>query len=71
MLILDLLSMIRLQDLDPFLVLQLITDVVTINLPDMVEDLLSSRPRLICSPFLAIFGDILSQGTAYPLVIIV
>ena len=44
-LILDLLRVFRLRDLDPFLVLQLITDVVTINHPNMVDDLLPSRPN--------------------------
>ena len=54
-LILDLLSVFGLLDLNPFLVLQLIPDVVTINCPDMVDNLLPSCPHLICSPFLAIF----------------
>ena len=71
MLILDLLSVFGLLDLNPFLVLQLIPDVVTINCPDMVDNLLPSHSYLICSPFLTIFEDMLSQGTAQPLVIIV
>ena len=69
--ILDLLSVFGLQDLDPFLVLQLITDVVTINFPDVVDDILPSRPCLLYSPFPDIFEDMVSQGTAQPLVIIV
>ena len=69
--ILDLLSMFKLRDLDPFLVLQLITDVVTINCPDIVEYILPSCPNLIFSLFIAIVEDMLPQGTAKPLVIIV
>ena len=41
-LILVLLSMFGLWYLDPFLVLQLITDVATTNIPDMVDDILPS-----------------------------
>ena len=70
-LILDLLRVFRLRDLDPFLVLQLITDVVTINHPNMVDDLLPSRPNLIYSPFLAIVEYMVYQGTAQPFVIII
>ena len=69
--ILDLLSMFKLRDLDPFLVLQLITDVVTINRPGMVDNLLPSLHHLIYSPFLDIVKDMMSQDTAQPLVIIV
>ena len=69
--ILDLLSVFGLQDLDPFIVLQLVTDVRTINFPNVVDYLLPSRPCLIYSPFPGIFEDMVSQGTAQPLVIIV
>ena len=64
-------SMFGLRDLDPFLVLQLITDVVTINCYDMVDDLLLSSPNLICRSFLAIVKDMMSQVTAKTLVIII
>ena len=71
MLILDLLSVFRLQGLDPFLVLQLSTDFVTINFPDMVDGLPSSCPHLTCSPFLYIVENMVSQGTAQPLFLII
>ena len=70
-LILDLLSVFGLQYLDPFLIIQLITDVLTINCPDMVDDLLPSCLHLICSPFLAIVKDMFSQGTAQYRVLII
>ena len=70
-LILDLLIVFRLRDLDPFLVLQLITDVVTINCSDMVDDLLLSSPNLICRSFLAIVKDMVPQRTAQLLDIII
>ena len=69
-LIFVLLSMFGLWYLDPFLVLQLITDIATTNIPDMVDDILPRCPNLIYTPFLAIAEDILSQGTAHLLVII-
>ena len=69
-LILDLLSVFGLRDIDPFLVLQIISDVLTTNRPDMADDILPGRPDLICSPFLSIVEYILSQGTSQPLVII-
>ena len=46
-LILDLLSVFGFWYLNPFLVVQLSTDVVTINRPDMVEDIIPSRPHFI------------------------
>ena len=70
-LILDLMSVFGLRDLDTFLVLQLITEVVTINHPDMIDDIIPSRPHLICIPFMAIVKDMVSQGTAQPLALIV
>ena len=70
-LILDLLSVLGLRDFDPFLVLKLITDAVTINRPGMVDNLLPSRNHFIYSPFISIVKDMVSQGTAQPLVIIV
>ena len=70
-LILDLLSVFGLRDLNPFLVLKLFTDVMTINIPDMVDDLLPSYPHLIYRYFLDIFEYMASQGTAKTLVIIV
>ena len=63
-LILDQLSVLGLRYLDPFLVLQLITDVMTINHPNMVDNILPSCHHLICSPFLDIVEDMVSQGTA-------
>ena len=36
----------------------------------MVDNFLSSYPHLICSPFLAIVEDMVYQGTAQPLVLI-
>ena len=71
LIILDLLSVFGLRDLNPFLVLQLVIDAMTKNRPGMVDDLLPSRPHLICRPFLSISKEILSQGTAQPLVIII
>ena len=71
MLNLDLLSVFGLRNLDTFLVLKPITDVVTINYPDMVDNILPSLPHLICILFLAIVEDILYQGTVQLLVIIV
>ena len=70
-LIFYLLIMFGLRDIDPFLVLQLITDVVTINRPDMVEDLLPSLPHLICSPFISVVKDMVPKGTAQPLFLII
>ena len=68
--ILDLLSVFGLRNLDTFLVLQPITDVVTINSPDMFDSLLPSCLHLICSPFLVIVEYMVSQGTVENLVII-
>ena len=70
-LIIGLLSVLGLRYLDPFLVLQLITDVVTINCPDVVVNILPSHPHLICSYFLAMVKYIVSHGTAQHRVIIV
>ena len=70
-LILELLSMFGLRDLDTFLVLKLITDVMAINRPDTVENIFPSSPHLICSPFLEIVEDMLYHGPAQPLVLIV
>ena len=64
-------SMFGLQNLDLFLVLQLITDVVTMNRPGIVDNLLLSCPHFIYSPFLAIVEEMMSQGTTKPLVLIV
>ena len=61
LLIFDLLSAFGLRDLDPFLVLQLITDSVTINFPNTVDNLLPSRPRLIYTPFLYIVEYMVSH----------
>ena len=69
--VLDLMSMFVLRYLDLFFVIQLITDVMTINRPGMVDDLIPSFPRLICSLFLAIVKYMVSQGTAQPLVIVI
>ena len=44
---------------------------MTINRPEMVDDLLPSRPHLICTHFLAIFKCMMSQETSQTLVIIV
>ena len=70
-LILDLLSVFGFWYLNPFLVVQLSTDVVTINRPDMVENIIPSRPNFIYSPFLAIVEYMVYQGTAQPFVIII
>ena len=71
MIILDLLSVFGLQDIDPFIFMQLINDVVNINRPDMVDSILPSRPHFICSLFVSISKDMVSHGTAQPLVIII
>ena len=68
---LDLMSAFGLRYLNQFLVLKLITDAVTINHPDMVDNILPSCARLICSPILAIVKDVISQGTTQPLVLII
>ena len=69
--ILELLSVFGLRDLGPFLVLQLITDVVTINRPYMVDYILPSLPHLICSPLLDIVEYMMSQCISKPFVLIV
>ena len=69
--ILDMLSVFGLMDIDPFLFLKLINNFVTINRPNLVDDLIPSHPHLICIPFLAIVEGMVSQDTAQPLVIVI
>ena len=69
--ILDMLSVFGLMDIDPFLFLKLINNFVTINRPNLVDDLIPSHPHLICIPFLAIFEVMVSQDTAQPLVLFI
>ena len=64
-------SVFGLQDFNPFFVLQLSTDVMTINLPHAVDNLLPSRPHLICILFLNIIKNMMSQGTAKSLVLVI
>ena len=62
-LILELLSVFGLHNINTFLVLLLITDVITINCPDVVDNIFPSSPPLICIPFLAIVEGMVYQGT--------
>ena len=69
--ILDLLSVLGLRDLNLFLVLKLINDAVTINRPGMVDELLPNFTHFICSPFMAMFEDMVSHGTSQPLILVI
>ena len=64
-------SVFRLQDLNPFLVLQLITDFLTINFPNTVDGILPSCPHFIYIPLLSIVKHMVSQGTSKTLFLFV
>ena len=56
-------SVFRLGDGDRWFVLQFVSDIVTIDGDDTVDNLLPSCPHMVCFPFLIAAEDIISKYT--------